>query len=199
VDGNAVRKATEADIPAMSSTLAASLMDDPVTCWLFPSSERRRRMATRFFAWTLETVSMPLGEVWTVDDCSAVALWNPPDQWRLGLLDQVRLLPTAMSLFRQRTFGILLGFNQLESKHPDAPPHWYLYFIGTRPELQGRGLGGALLAHMLDRADGEGVPAYLEASTPRVVPFYSRHGFRELERFALKGGPDWSLMWRDPR
>ena len=45
----------------------------------------------------------------------------------------------------------------------------------------------------------EGVPAYLEASTPRVVPFYSRHGYHELERFALKGGPDWSLMWRDPR
>ena len=139
-------------------------MDDPVTCWLFPDSERRRRMATRFFTWTLETVSMPLGEVWTVDDCRVVALWNPPYRWKFGPLDQVRLLPKALSLFRGQDTLNTPRLQSARVQAPDAPPHWYLYFIGTRPELQGHGLGVALLADMLDRADDEG-----RARVPRGV------------------------------
>ena len=194
-----VRRATEEDIEPLSKTLAAALLNDPVTMWLFPDADRRRHMAARFFEWTLRTTSMPLGEVWTTNDLGAVALWAPPDRWQLKLGDQARLLPSALGLFRSRTLRILIGFNKVEVKHPKDPPHWYLYFIGTRPEGQSHGRGGALLSHMLERADADGHPAYLEASTQRVVPFYARHGFREMERFALKNGPEWSLMWRDPR
>ena len=35
------------------------------------------------------------------------------------------------------------------------------------PELQGRGIGSALMQPVLERCDRDGMPAYLEATTPR--------------------------------
>ena len=60
--------------------------------------------------------------------------------------------------------------DQPESKrghHPKGPEHWYLQYLGVEPRRQGKGLGGALLAPVLERCDGEGVPAHLETSTER--------------------------------
>jgi GNAT superfamily N-acetyltransferase len=194
-----IRRATPSDIPALSETLADALQDDPVISWLFPNDRDRRQQARRFFTWTLSRTSMPLGEVWMDEECQAAALWAPPDRWRLSPRDQLGLLPSAAALFKGRTPRILVGFNKVEARHPKDPPHWYLYFIGTQTVRQGHGFGGALLSHMLERCDEEGTPVYLEASTQRVVPFYARYGFLEIERFSLPNGPDWTLMWRDPR
>ena len=53
---------------------------------------------------------------------------------------------------------------------------------------------------MLERCDAEGLPAYLESSKERNVPFYRRHGFevREEIHFGPGGPPMWP-MWRAPR
>jgi GNAT superfamily N-acetyltransferase len=65
--------------------------------------------------------------------------------------------------------------------------------------LQGRGLGAALLAPVLERCDGERKPAFLEASSPRNRALYERHGFEVMEEFALgrDAPPQWR-MWREP-
>ena len=57
-------------------------------------------------------------------------------------------------------------------------PHWYLYLLGVEPARQGRGVGRALLAPTLARADAGGVPCYLETQNSRNVGFYERLGFR---------------------
>ena len=46
---------------------------------------------------------------------------------------------------------------------------------------QGRGLGGALLGFLCDRADGAGLPAYIEATSGRNRALYERFGFRLLQ------------------
>jgi hypothetical protein len=52
---------------------------------------------------------------------------------------------------------------------------------------------------VLERCDGEGVPAYLESSKERNVPLYERNGFRVTEEMVVpNGGPKIWLMWRDP-
>lgn len=50
-----------------------------------------------------------------------------------------------------------------------------------RPEYQRRGLGGALVGRIVQRADQLGLPAYLESSTVGYS-LYTRHGFREIDR-----------------
>jgi GNAT superfamily N-acetyltransferase len=93
---------------------------------------------------------------------------------------------------------VLKALTVLEGKHP-REPHYYLVFIGVEPDWQGRGLGGAVLAPVLNRCDTEGMPAFLEASTPRNRTLYERHGFTVMEEFTLGSGapPQWR-MWRAP-
>jgi hypothetical protein len=52
----------------------------------------------------------------------------------------------------------------------------------------------------LERCDAEGMPAYLENSNTRNLPFYLRHGFEVMSetRLPFDGPPLW-FMWREPR
>jgi GNAT superfamily N-acetyltransferase len=68
--------------------------------------------------------------------------------------------------------------------------------LGTDPRYQGKGIGSALLAPVLEQCDAEGLPAYLESTKERNVPFYARHGFEVTESFRVGGGPTVWGMWR---
>jgi hypothetical protein len=51
---------------------------------------------------------------------------------------------------------------------------------------------------MLDRCDREGLPAYLEASSPDNARLYRRLGFTSLEVVRPLGAPPLELMIRTP-
>jgi GNAT superfamily N-acetyltransferase len=61
----------------------------------------------------------------------------------------------------QRFTGVINHFPRFRSQV--APPaHWYLSLIGVSPSCQGQGIGGALLAPVLLKADKEGTCCLLE-------------------------------------
>ena len=70
---------------------------------------------------------------------------------------------------------------------------------GPSPEWQGRGIGSALLAPILQRCDDTGERVYLEASKEKNIPFYARHGFVVTEEMHVPRGPTMWAMWREPR
>ena len=52
---------------------------------------------------------------------------------------------------------------------------------------------------VLERADADGMPAYLEATTLRSRALYERHGFRLLDVVHMPDdGPPMWRMWREP-
>jgi GNAT superfamily N-acetyltransferase len=84
---------------------------------------------------------------------------------------------------------------------PDRLHHQYLAILAVRPGCQGRGIGTALLNARHRDLDRDGVPAYLEASSPRARDLYLRHGYtlRPGGPFRLpEGGPPMWPMWREP-
>ena len=85
----------------------------------------------------------------------------------------------------------------LDEVHP-TEPHWYLAFVCTSPELQGRGYGRSLILDMIGRCDAEKLPAYLEATSERNRSLYERLGFRLTHQIDLPGGPSLWGMWREP-
>jgi GNAT superfamily N-acetyltransferase len=88
---------------------------------------------------------------------------------------------------------------EMERHHP-TEPHWYLEVLGTDPSMQGRGVGAAVLAPVLERCDRDGLPAYLESSKAENVPWYERHGFAVVAELRARAGapPSWTMR-RDPR
>lgn len=78
-------------------------------------------------------------------------------------------------------------FGALFSTHKrlmEGKKHWYLELLGTRPEFQGKGAAGMLMRWGLERADEEGVEAYLEAS-PDGKPIYEHFGFVAQEELVV--------------
>jgi ribosomal protein S18 acetylase RimI-like enzyme len=82
--------------------------------------------------------------------------------------------------------------------HPDGP-HWYLPMIGVTPGHQGHGYGSLLLEHAVARCDREGLPAYLESTSPRSVGLYRRHGFEVVAEIRVGNAPPIFPMLRTPR
>jgi ribosomal protein S18 acetylase RimI-like enzyme len=197
----ATRKARPTEFPTLATVLARAFADDPVMAWCFPNADRRLARLERFFR--VLDLGGPFGradEVDTTEGLGAVAIWTPPGQWRVGVLDEVRMLPAILRIATPRWApSRLAGFNKMEQCHPHEPPHWYLATIGTDPTSQGRGLGSALLTDRLGRLDAEGMPSYLESTKESNVPFYERHGFAVTRTFDLPRGPRLWLMWRDPQ
>lgn len=195
-----VRKATAADSVALNATLARAFDDDPFINWMAAQDTRRARRVYDAMGVALNRLTMPFGEVYTTDTAEGGALWTPPGKWRLGVLQQLLLVPTmAKTTTWRRILSVMSGVNAVEKKHPHQP-HYYLLALGVEPALQGRSLGTQLMAPVLERCDRERVPAYLESSKERNVPLYERNGFKVTEELTVpNGGPKLWLMWRDPR
>jgi len=193
------RRATAADLPALTQTLAQAFADDPVARWACPPARVRPRMLERFHGARLRQLLRD-DEVWTNAERTAVALWAPPKRWRTTPRDELELTRGLLSpRLLPRLPLVAYGMTGLERRHPATPPHWYLAVLGTAPQAQGRGHGSAVLAPVLARCDEDGVGAYLESSKERNIAFYARHGFRVTRELRLPRGPRMWAMWRDPR
>lgn len=78
---------------------------------------------------------------------------------------------------------------------PEEPVR-YLQVIGVHPMSQGRGVGSALLAEGIERADHAGEAIYLETAADANVPYYARFGFRVMDGSPGPIGDELPVMWR---
>jgi ribosomal protein S18 acetylase RimI-like enzyme len=140
------------------------------------------------------------GEIWTTDGLESVAVWAPPGRWHTTVRQDTAY---ATSLLHPRLVlrlpMVVWGLTGAQRLHPEEPPHWYLAILGTDPAAQGRGLGSAMMAPILEECDRDGVGAYLESSREENIDFYGRHGFRVTSERRLPRGPSLWPMWREPR
>jgi len=199
----AVRLLTRREIPAASRLLMRAFASDPFIGHLL-ANERRRRLAFPPFFRSVLYESVPLRSVWAAEREGAlvgVAAWTPPAAGSAGLLAGVRArtnITLVRVLFPRRSGPLLAGFESLAAHHPQQP-HWYLAFVGIEPRLQGRGIGGALLAPLLERADADGDLCYLETPFAATHEFYRRLGFEiEREIRPVAGAPPVWTMARPP-
>jgi GNAT superfamily N-acetyltransferase len=197
-----IRQATAADARRVGETLAAAFRDDPVFAWLIPVTRSRRdRRLTTFFTGMAATYLRHGKPVYLAGNDASAALWSSPDgDWVLPPADIVRQTRPALSAFGRLLPRALRSQLQVESLHPREPRHWYLGYLGTRPDDQGKGIGQAMLEEVLTGADTGQVGAYLESSCERNLTLYQRVGFDVVDEIQLLGsGPTVWRMWREPR
>jgi ribosomal protein S18 acetylase RimI-like enzyme len=192
-----VRRAAAGDVPALAAMLARAFADDPIARWSCPRDDLRPGILEHFHR-TRARQLIRDGEAWMSADGASAALWANPEHPLTSLRDDLEIASSMVHpRFWRRAPLVGYGLIRLEGFHPSAPPHWYLAVLGTDPDAQGRGLGSAVLAPVLEECDRDGVAAYLVSSKERNIDFYARFGFRVTREIRLPRGPRAWAMWRD--
>ena len=174
--------------------LTLAFVADPASRWLFTEADSFLRNFPKS-ARALAGPALYSGTGLAMDNYAAVALWlapgKGPDELALG-----ELIETVVAREKQDDMAAVV--EEMGRYHPDGP-HWYLPLIGVEPSRQGQGLGSALLRTSLSRCDADGLPAYLESSSPKNQPLYERHGFQAIGEIKIRSCPPIVPMLRRPR
>jgi GNAT superfamily N-acetyltransferase len=205
VSGRAVDRIHPGERSATVAALARAFHDDPVFNFLIPDLRSQARAALTLMGSVLND-ALPFGEVWVGRDGGSItgaAVWLPPGAYPRGTRrEAITALQDLRSVPRigGRLPAGLRIFRAIDDAHRRVDePHWYLALLGCDPKFQRRGIGTALLAPVLARADHEHFGAYLETQTPDNVPWYRRFGFDVVDELKARDCPPMWAMYRDPK
>ena len=187
----AVRLATAGEIGDMAALLGRAFASDPFHAYLAGDAPERSQRMRDGWSGILRFTSDRLSTTYTTDDLAGVAIWHPPGYHGAGFIDSMRMLPSVSRLAGGygRLREVSRAIEALEARRREhvPMPHFYLSALGVEPERQGEGIGTALMRPVLERADREQHPAYLETATGRNVLLYERQGFSVVEELTLPG------------
>lgn len=175
------------------ATLTIAFANDPVVRWVLPDANRYLTYWPTLVK-AIGGAAFTQGTAHSIDDCHGVALWLAPgvasDEEAMGTtLDEA-----VAATDREDVFAFL---GQMGEFHP-TEPHWYLPLIGVDAPRVSRGYGSNLLRHALERCDQDGVPAYLEATSPLNRALYARHRFEDIGVIQVSESPAMWPMLRKP-
>lgn len=196
-----VRSGDPGEWAPVGAALGSAFQHDPVFAWMIPDPSRRPAALRRYFTVEARHIALPHGTSVAAADGPEVvgaALVFPPGQWRMPFRVLARHGLSYLRVFAWRTPHAAGLLSAIERRHLRRP-HYYVGYIGVVPQAQNHGLGRRLLEPIAQRCDTEGLPAYLEASSPDNVRLYERVGFESLAEIRPLGAPPLRLMVREPR
>lgn len=187
---------------AMGHAMAEAFREEPNFTYMLPNSDTRERRLSWFFGSFVARLGLRYGEVYAPSAGGGGAVWIRPGSgvspWgalRAGLA----VIPFRIGLHGARRAATLGGRIDALREEVAPPLHWYLMALGVRPSDQRKGLGRELVRPVLDRADRDGIPCYLETFRERTAGYYRRLGFEVVRLDALPGGPPFWCMTRSPQ
>jgi GNAT superfamily N-acetyltransferase len=126
--------------------------------------------------WTLRPATP--ADVEPIAELRAVVM--RPDLERLGRFDEQRVRQRFRDAFVAAHLSVIEAegrFAGCVALRPAEDGHWLEHFF-IDPELQGRGLGSAVLRALLARTDADGRPVRLNVLQGSAAKrLYERHGF----------------------
>ncbi|KXX83185.1 putative N-acetyltransferase ycf52-like [Madurella mycetomatis] len=205
-----IRRATLADLEAMTWVLIGASPLDPVypyrfpDCHLYPGEFAalcRRKCAEYLETSTVVVCEMPIDDFGHATQVVAFSAWDMPDARRPmrssaaseavepTYLSSTPLPPTTIgSLNRQHAFRTACARNKsllFDSRYQSIGGHVFLKILLCHPAYQRRGAGTALTSWGIAEARRLGVPTTVFAS-PMGLRLYRKLGFQEIGRFRVQ-------------
>lgn len=175
------------------ATLTLAFASDPANRWCWPGTGEFLA-AFPAFVRALGGRALAHESGFEIADGAGVALWLPPGVEP----DEAQLIEIVQrTMHASRQSDLFEVIQQIGQYHP-REPHWYLPFVGVEPLHQNRGLGALVLRPILERCDREQLPAYLESTNPRNIPFYESLGFASMGTIQAGKSPEIVPMLREP-
>jgi ribosomal protein S18 acetylase RimI-like enzyme len=192
-----MRIASEADIDAVTETIALAFATDPTWGPALAREDGSTEHHMDYWRIFVEG-ALPHGSIFRSDDGAAVAVWIPPgeDEMSEDQEAQLRLVVTE-NLGPEAQDAMFALWDRFDSSHPQSEPHAYLSLLATHPDHRGKGIAQTLLRENLADFDASGLPTYLESTNPANDHRYERMGFAKIGEFAGSvEGSVVSTMWR---
>jgi GNAT superfamily N-acetyltransferase len=191
-----------AELPALVAAMAAGLHADPGWTRVVPDDAARRRALATLLHHAIRLAHRD-GTVLAARRAGTIAggvVWAAPGEYPRPARRDVAAAPGMLALAARvggRTVRDLGRFGAAIDALVPATPVWYVQALGVAPAAQGAGLGAALLAPVLAKADATGLPVYLETAKESNTGYYERFGFAVVGAAPLwAGGP---MLWRMQR
>jgi GNAT superfamily N-acetyltransferase len=184
------------DLSDVCVALVQAFHDDPVAGWVIPDADQRGAVLRGRFELLVEAF-LRKGEVYVLEDRSGAALVVPPGVALIAEGEAEAFGERLEKVSGENAARFFELDTRKRERFPEAPC-FYLALMGVIPEQQGRGLGAALLATVLQRCDVNRTPAYLEATSASSRGLYERHGFERVGEIVMSDGPSLWPMWREP-
>ena len=169
----AMRPVSVNEIPTLANFISTGYYHDKFFKWCVPDDSMRQKIVANYY-------EIYLSEAGCVADIAedksgtmiGATVWLPHDVGG-GMYDEIdRIVGEFAPQFRAVS----------DASHANEPKDMAFYqLVGfvTAKEAQGQGVGTAMLKHNLDKFDAQGIPTYLEASTPyHGGGVYGRFGYR---------------------
>ena len=165
--------------PQLARLFADGFIDDPVWTAIIPTRRLRRYLIQAEINAGLRHVGTgrALDVAYLDDRVAGALLLTPPED---GAEPPPGIIERAMASVEQFVPALRRGIKHQEAidQYQPEEPHWYLTDIVVSPDMQGHGVGSALLEHRLELSGDD--PIFLEATTAGSARLYQRHGFHPL-------------------
>lgn len=184
-----ISKLTKSDKSLLVSLMSKAFATDPLFLHLFGDFEldrKARNNVIAFLSFMFDKSFMLNEEVWGFyenENLLGVYIVEKPQPNKLqnmkgGLLLIGRLIPLFFQL-SGKTLGLLNSYMRVTRSAAPPMAHHYLIMIGVKPEVQGKGVGKALLQHLLHtvHTDNNSQGVALDTENVENVSLYRRFGF----------------------
>ncbi|HEY6417513.1 MAG TPA: GNAT family N-acetyltransferase [Candidatus Binataceae bacterium] len=202
--GAEIVRLDDARIGAAGAVLARAFHDDPLMTYAIPDAAERARLLPEVYARMIRFGHLA-GEVHaTAEALEGVAVWLPPNaKWTRENIEASGMHQIAAIIGdgAYQRYREVVGREWQARERDMTAPCWYLFLIGVEPAHQRRGLGGALMRPVLQRADAAQVACYLETENHRNVAFYVKQGFELIvngEEAGSSGVRFWTFRRQGP-
>ncbi len=187
-----------------AEALQAALCDDPFFRTMERSVSRdtgkAKEAMIRYMDYSM-VEARKYGELYLPEGMNyGASVWSKPLDEKLTRQKSAEKKAFILEHMREgslKTYSAIVDFMSEQANSLLPENIWYLSILAIDPAFQGQGLGAGLVETIIDKANGMGIPTYLETYTPENKTFYKRLGYRVTASiFEPVTGAEYSIMIR---